>query len=96
MVNLYHNVSYQVWNDQNYQKLLKAQYHNKTKNKYFAEQGPPDLTNDVFPMKTLSQKRYWLTPHYYFRFMKDIKIAQITFPPVRIRVEEFGALFSGF
>ena len=60
MVNLYHNVSYQVWNDQNYQKLLKAQYHNKTKNKYFAEQGPPDQTNDVFPMKTLSQKRYIL------------------------------------
>ena len=53
----------------------------------------------MFSNETLSQKRYWLTPHFYFRFMKDIKNSQITFGPVRIRVEEFGALltlFSGF
>ena len=70
----------------------------KQKNKYFAEQGPASkpIKPMMFSNETLSQKRYWLTPHYYFRFMKDIKNTQITFEPVRIRVEEFGALFSGF
>ena len=31
-----------------------------------------------------------------FPFYEGYKNAQITFAPVRIRVEEFGALFSGF
>ena len=75
MVN-YHIRSKMIKTIKNCQKVNTI---TKQKNKYFTEQGPASkpIKPMMFSNETLSQKRYWLTPHYYFRFMKDIKMPKL-------------------
>ena len=82
----------------NYQKLSKDQHHNKAKKQIFyraKSRLKTDQTNDVFQWNPIPKKILVDTP-LLFPFYEGYKNAQITFAPVRIRVEEFGALFSGF
>ena len=59
---------------------------------------PPKFQSNqwYFQTDSLAPKRYWLTPHNIFRFMKDIKDAEITFAPVRIRLLQFDEFFRGW
>ena len=71
-------MSNQVKNDQNYQKLSKGKYHNKTEKIFCRERFrlKTDQTNDVFQWKPYPKKGIgWHPITTYFHFMKDMKMS---------------------